>query len=244
MSLIDTYLDEIQARIAKLHATRMEQITQAADVCAECLMKKGVVHIHDTGHMVSAELINRAGGIVAFTRLNLSLNIDNTNKYRATQPNPNGPQLGFIPYALRASNVRPGDVIIIGSVSGRTAPQVELALQAREMGIKTIALTAVAHSSQLKSEHPSGKRLFEATDLVLDHPTEYGDAMLTVPGVEHPVIPSSGILGAVMLWSVAAGIIERMTAAGMPPTVYRSVNLPGGTDSVKAVEQQYVEKGY
>jgi uncharacterized phosphosugar-binding protein len=244
MSLIDTYLNEIQARIAKLQATRMSQIEQAADVCAKSLMNKNVVHIHDTGHMVSAELIGRAGGLVAFSRLNLTMNIDNPNKYRATQPNPNGPQLGYIPFALRASNVRPGDVIIIGSVSGRTAPQVELAIQAREMGVTTIGLTAVAHSSQLKSEHPTGKRLFEAVDLVLDHPTEYGDAMLDIPGVDHKALPSSGVLGAIMLWSVSAGIIERMVAAGMPPTVYRSVNLPGGTDSVKGVEQQYAERGY
>jgi uncharacterized phosphosugar-binding protein len=244
MTLTDTYLNEVQSRIAKMQATRMSQIDAAAELCANSLMRKGVIHIHDTGHMVSAELVNRAGGFLAFSRLNLMMNVDNPNKYRASQPNPNGPQLGFMPYALRASNVRPGDVIIIGSVSGRTALQVELALQAREMGIPTIALTAVAHSSQLTSEHPSGKRLFEATDLVLDHPTEYGDAMFTVPGLEYPVIPSSGILGAVMLWSVAAGIIDRMVAAGMPPTVFRSVNLPGGGDMIKAVEQQYVEKGY
>lgn len=244
MTLIDTYLNEIQARIAKLQATRMAQIEQAADVCAGCLMNKGVVHIHDTGHMVSAELVNRAGGFLAFSRLNLSMNIDNPNRLRAAQPNPNGPQLGFMPYALRASNVRPGDVIIIGSVSGRTAPQVELALQAREMGVTTIALTAVAHSSKLASEHPTGKRLFEVADLVLDHPTEFGDAMLTVPELEYPVIPSSGILGAVMLWSVSAGIIERMVAAGRPPTVFRSVNLPGGADMMKTVEQEYIEKGY
>jgi len=76
MSLIETYLNEIQARIAKLQATRMSQIEQAADICAKCLMAKNVVHVHDTGHMVSAELIGRAGGLVAFSRLNLSMNID------------------------------------------------------------------------------------------------------------------------------------------------------------------------
>ncbi len=244
MSLIETYLNEIQSRIARMQATRLAQIEQAADACARSLMAKGVVHIHDTGHLVSAELINRAGGLVAFSRLSLGLNVDNPNKHRAAQPNPYGPQLGFIPHALRASNVRPGDVVIIGSVSGRTAPQVELALQAREFGCTTIALTAVAHSSQLTSEHASGKRLFEATDLVLDHPTEYGDAMLDVPGVQHKVLPSSGILAATMLWAVVAGIVERMAAAGMPPTVYRSVNLPGGPESVKAMDQQYAERGY
>jgi hypothetical protein len=35
-----------------------------------------------------------------------------------------------------------------------------------------------------------------------------------------------------------------MAAAGMPPTVYRSVNLPGGPESVKAMDQQYAERGY
>lgn len=244
MSLVETYLNQIQSRIAALHATRMGQIEQAAEACAQCLMRKGVVHIHDTGHLVSAELIKRAGGLVAFSRLNLGLNIDNPNLYRAAQPNPYGPQLGFVPFALRASHVRPGDVLIIGSVSGRTALQVELALQARDMGVTTIALTAVAHSSQLTSEHPSGKRLFEVTDLLLDHPTDYGDAMIEVPGLPHKALPSSGILAAAMLWAVTAGVIERMVAAGMPPTVYRSVNLPGGPESVQAMERQYVEQGY
>jgi len=244
MTLIDTFFSEIQSRIARMQATRMAQIEAAADACARCLMARGVVHIHDTGHLVSAELVNRAGGLVAFTRLNLGLNIDNPNKHRATQPNPNGPQLGFLPYALRASNVRPGDVIVIGSVSGRTAPQVELAIQARAMGVTTIALTAVAHSSQLTSEHPTGKRLFEATDLVLDHPTDYGDAMIEAPGLQHKALPSSGLLAATMLWAVAAGAIERMAAAGMPPTIYRSVNLPGGPASVAAMDQQYAERGF
>lgn len=243
MTLIKTYFEEIQARITRMQAERSADIERAADACAQCLLKKGVVHIHDTGHLVSAELINRAGGFVAFSRFSMGLNVDNPNKYRATQPNPNGPQLGYIPYALRASNVRPGDVLIIGSVSGRTAPQVELALQAREMGVYTIALTAVAHSSKLQSEHPSGKRLFEVVDLVLDHPTDYGDAMLDVEGLPYKAVPSSGVLAAIMLWAVSAGTIERMVAAGVVPTIYRSVNLPGGVDSVKAVEQQYVERG-
>jgi uncharacterized phosphosugar-binding protein len=57
-------------------------------------------------------------------------------------------------------------------------------------------------------------------------------------------VPSSGVLAAIMLWAVSAGIIERMVAAGVVPTIYRSVNLPGGVDSVKAVDQQYIERGY
>ncbi|MGQ9816051.1 MAG: sugar isomerase domain-containing protein, partial [Candidatus Roseilinea sp.] len=218
MSLIDVYFNQIQSRIATLQTERRSQIEQAAEACAQCLMCRGVIHIHDTGHLVSAELIHRAGGLAAFSRLNLGLQIDNPNPYRAAQANPYGQQVCCVPVALRASLVRPGDVLIIGSVSGRTALQVELALQAREMGVTTIALTSVAHSSQLSSEHPSGKRLFEVTDLLLDHPTDYGDAMIEVAGLRDKILPSSGILAATMLWAVTAGIVERMMAAGMAPT--------------------------
>ena len=76
----------------------------------------------------------------------------------------------------------------MGSVSGKTANVVELALQARAHGLTVIALTALAYSSQLASEHPSGKRLYEVADLALDNHAPFGDAMLAVEGW---IIPSA-----------------------------------------------------
>lgn len=76
---------------------------------------------------------------------------------------------GLAAYALRASGALPGDVMIIGSVSGKTMNVIDLAIEAKKFGLKIIALTSMAYSAQVKSEHSSGKRLFECADIVLDN---------------------------------------------------------------------------
>ena len=135
-------------------------------------------------------------------------------------------------------------MLFVGSVSGKTANVVELALQARAHGLTVIALTALAYSSKLASEHPSGKRLYEVADLVLDNHAPYGDALLEVEGLDYPICPASGIGAAVTLWAVVAGIVEEMLRRGLKPTVFPSVNRPDGKTLVSQVEAEARRKGY
>jgi uncharacterized phosphosugar-binding protein len=132
----------------------------------------------------------------------------------------------------------------VGSVSGKTANVVELALQARLHGLTAIALTSLAYSARLESEHPSGKRLYEAADFVLDNHAPYGDAMLEVEGLDYPICPASGIGAAAILWGVVAGIVEEMLAMGLSPTVFPSVNRPEGRGLVSQAEAEAMRKGY
>ena len=66
--LIQRYFEALQERIAAI-AADTEPIEDAANLCADALAAGGAVHIFDSGHLVSHELINRAGGLVAFSRL-------------------------------------------------------------------------------------------------------------------------------------------------------------------------------
>jgi len=242
--LINAYFEALVGKLRDLQRLEGPRIAQLADICAKSIAAGGVLHLFDTGHMVTSELVNRAGGLLAISPLSFSINVNNPNLHRDRQkpaPPPGDPEL--VSLALRRSNVRPGDVLVIGSVSGKGALPVELALQARAMGVTTVALTAVTYSSQLTSEHPSGKLLFQAADLVIDNHADYGDAMLEVEGFDRKVCPASGICAAAALWALTAGIVERMVAAGVPPTVYSSVNKPGGPEDVKAVQAAYAERG-
>lgn len=248
MSLAQRYFERLHAQLEELARRSLPAIEQAADKCAECLLRGGVIHVYDTGHLVSRELINRAGGLAAFTPLSFELNVHNPNPYREAQ-GINGhthPETvrAIVRAALDRSRVVSGDVLIIGSVSGKTPFPVELALQARARGVFTIGLTALDYSSQLRSEHESGKRLFEVVDLVIDNAAPYGDAMLTLEGVEVPFCPASGISAAAALWAVVAGIVERMTAAGKPPTIFASINRPDGMERYKQSVEQYRQRGY
>jgi uncharacterized phosphosugar-binding protein len=243
--LIETYFEKLKARIDAI-AADTEPIGKAARLCADALAGGGAVHVFDSGHLVSHELIRRAGGLVAFNRLAFGLNIDNPVFARSPQAPAEGNALsyGYIEHIFESNQLRPGDVLFVGSVSGKSANVVELALQARAHGLTVIAITGMAYSPKLTSQHPSGQRLFEAADMVLDNHAPYGDAMMTVEGLDYPVIPASGIGAVAVLWGVVAGIIEEMLAQGLKPTVFPSVNRPNGPALVSEVEQMAAKKGY
>ena len=243
MSLIDQYYSALQGKIAEI-AAHPEPIRQAAQICADALSQGGVVHIFDSGHMVSSELINRAGGLVAFAPLSFGLNVTNTVKTCAAAPDQPSRSYGYIAHVFDTNQLREGDVLIVGSVSGKTANVVELALQAKAHGLTVIALTSLAYSSRLTSEHPSGKRLFETADLVLDNHAPFGDAMLPVEGLEYAIAPASGLGAAAVLWGMVAGIVEELLARGLTPTVFPSVNRPDGWALVKHAEEEALRKGY
>jgi len=135
-------------------------------------------------------------------------------------------------------------VLFIGSVSGKSKNVVELAIQAREMGVTVVAITSLEYSSRLQSEHPTGKRLYEVADLTIDNHAPYGDAMLEVEGLDVKACPASGLAAACIMWAITAGIIERLLERGLVPTVYRSVNAPGGPEDVRSRQERYKELGY
>lgn len=248
MELPKAYFERVQAQIKELERRSLPAIEQAVARCVECLQRGGVIHVYDTGHLVSRELINRAGGLACFTPFHFDLQVSNPNPYREAQ-GINGetrPETvrAIVSSALNRSRIVHGDVLIIGSVSGKTPFPVELALQARERGVFVIALTALDYSSQLQSEHASGKRLFEVADLVIDNAAPYGDGMMTLPGSEVPFCPASGIGAVVALWAVVAGIVERMVELGHPPTVFASINRPDGHERYKQSIETYRQRGY
>jgi uncharacterized phosphosugar-binding protein len=242
--LIERYFDALENRLASIRS-QAEPIRAAALLCADTLANGGALHIFDSGHMVSSELVHRAGGLAAFSPLTFGLNVSNPVKTRTDTALPDN-QLSYvyIQHVFLTNQLRAGDVLIVGSVSGKTANVVEVALQAKAHGLKVIALTALAYSAKLESEHPSGKRLYEVADLVLDNHAPYGDAMLTIEGLDYPACPASGLGAATVLWAVTAGIIEEMLARGLKPTVYPSVNRPDGRTVLNQVEAEAARKGY
>jgi uncharacterized phosphosugar-binding protein len=241
--LIEQYFSALQAKMAEI-AADTEPIERAAVLCSQALANGGVIHIFDSGHMVSSELVNRAGGLVALSALSFQLNVVNPVKSRAPQPDEGSLSYAYIGHVFETNQLRKGDVLFVGSVSGKTANVVELALQARARGLTVIALTALAYSSRLVSEHPSGQRLYEAADLVLDNHAPYGDAMLVVPGLDYPICPASGLDAAAIMWAVVAGIIEELLVRGLKPTVFPSVNRPDGKSLVSQVDAEALRKGY
>ena len=121
-----------------------------------------------------------------------------------------------------------GDVVIVHSVSGRNAVPVDFALRCREKGARVICLTSVETENSVTSRHPSGKRLMDVSDLVIDNCGCVGDGSVSVAGFPEKVAPTSTAVGAAILNAVVARTVELIVEAGGKPPVFRSANVDGG----------------
>jgi uncharacterized phosphosugar-binding protein len=241
------YLNVVRDVLDRIQQTQLDAIDAAAELIAASAVEGGAWHLHDTGHMVSQELIHRAGGLLLITPLTYSFGVNNpvrASEKRKGKETVRGDRIvGVGQRIVESSNMLPGDVLTIGSVSGRNASSIDLALAAREAGIKVVAVTSVAYSSSVSSTHPSGLRLFEAADLALDNCGVPGDAALTVEGLDTPFGPTSGIGAACVCWCVCAQVVERLLARGHKPSVFKSANLDGGPEFNRAAEEGFRQRG-
>jgi uncharacterized phosphosugar-binding protein len=160
----------------------------------------------------------------------------------ATDPEAEGkierdPALAEYIYAL-APGVQPQDVFLIASNSGGNGSIVEFARLVKEKGHQVIAVTSLAHTTQVTSRHPSGLRLFEVADIVLDNGAPYGDAVLPLPG-GGAACGLSSITAALLAQMMVAETLSRLVERGVTPPVYLSANIPEGDAHNDALEARY-----
>lgn len=242
MTLLDRYTKRINEQFEKVETTQREAIIAVGNAMAKCVEQGGAVHSFDTGHIIDSELIGRGGGLMLLQRLRYDLSVL-SDAHDRDRSNIDQSIEGLAAYALRLSKVKPGDMLIIGSVSGKSAHVVDLAIEAKKFGVTVVAMTSVEYSSSVPSLHSSGKRLFECADYVLDNCAPMGEGMLEVPGIKAHFGAASGLSAALIMWSVCAQAIDKMLEDGYTPSVYMSDNVIGGMDYNAKLLEHYKKTG-
>ncbi|MCQ2446960.1 MAG: sugar isomerase domain-containing protein [Clostridia bacterium] len=241
--LLDKYNEHVDALISKVRTTQRENIIKAGKMIAEAVKDGACVHIHDTGHIIDSELIFRGGGFLMYKQFKYRLEVIDPVRKR-DRSDLDTSMAGLAEYAIKASGARPGDVMILGSVSGRNVPVVDLAIAAKKFGMKIIVVTSMSYTTQVKSDHPSGLRLFELADIVLDNCAPAAEAMMEVDGIEARMCAASGIAATLILWSVTCVAAEELLAMGITPSVLKSANFPGGNEYNKELIERYEKTGF
>jgi uncharacterized phosphosugar-binding protein len=127
---------------------------------------------------------------------------------------------------------------VIASNSGINGSVVEMALLVKERGHPLIAITSLRHTARMPSRHPSGRRLADIADVVLDNAAPYGDALLPLPG-GGAACAISTITSALLAQLVLAEVVRRYLDAGQDPPIYLSANMAGGDEHNRALEARY-----
>ena len=238
-------LDDYQARVRQLlqdvDDTQRENIIKVGKMILETIENGGNIYLHGICHQIEMDLYNRGGGPSFYRVLHYKLDVQSDARVRDRSDLDLNME-GFASYVLKASTIRPNDLLIVGSVSGRTAGIVDLAWEAKKMGVKVVAMSSMVYAKAVDAVHSSGKKLYEFVDLTLDNCAPAAEAMLDVEGIEANFAAASGIASSYILWSVTAVVLEEMQKKGMTPLLFKSANFPGGPDYNNNVVRPHYEK--
>ncbi len=184
------YFDEATRRLASLFDDQRDALDRAAALCTDAIAADGLVHLFGCGHsrMMCEEMTPRQGCFVGWhTIVELGLTFHNLIV------GPNGLRqslhlektLGYAEQILRNFAFGPKDVMIVISTSGIREVIIEMAEGADKRGLAVIALVSRAHCAQARPAHPSGKKLIDVAEVVLDNGAPVGDSLLDIEGCRN-----------------------------------------------------------
>ena len=242
---LELFWQEASRVIERIRQTQADAIRQVGRVFADCLEHDGVIQAYGTGHSraFAMELAGRAGGLVPVNRIDLE---DLALRARWSLERVRSPDIERDLEAGKAIlpcyRIEPQDVFIIASNSGVNVAIVEVAQEVKQRGHLLVAVTALDHSRQMESRHPSGKKLYELADIVIDNCGPFGDALLALPGGGGKACSISSISGALIGQMITAETLGNLIARGMEPPVFLSANVPGGIEHGQRLQQRYVDR--
>src|SRR6516225_3514308 len=242
----ERFYHDALARLGQLLDGQRDALDRAAGLCVGAIAADGLVHLFGAGHsrMLCEEMTPRQGCFVGWhTIVELGLT------YHNLIVGPNGLRqslhlektLGYAEQILRNYAFGPKDVMIVISTSGIREVIVEMAEGARQRGLKVIGVVSRAHCEQAKPAHPSGKKLLDVTDVILDNGAPVGDSLLDLHGCRHKTGPFSTLGGALIMNMLRCEVAQRLVDRGIEPVFLPSHQFVGNRTVQEQLEYFYAQ---
>ncbi|WP_206341380.1 sugar isomerase domain-containing protein [Streptomyces ureilyticus] len=233
----------IVEQIAESQAGAVEA---AAQIAAGSIAADGVVYTFGTGHsrMPVEEIFPRYGSYPGFQPL-----VELSMTFHTQVVGANGQRQamfierveGLADQILANFRLRPSDSMFIFSVSGLNAVPIEMAMGAKKAGLPVIAATSLQETNAAEPRHPSGSRLADHADVVIDLGSPVGDAICHVDGLDVPVGPVSTFTAIAVVNEIKVRVAELLAERGAMPPVITSSRLVGADRSNELFEGAYLE---
>ncbi|NKC59079.1 SIS domain-containing protein [Vagococcus fluvialis] len=234
------YMDKVTEILKVVKENESGVIQEAIDLMTEANLNKQSVFIFGASHagILMEEMYYRAGGMMTINPIfGREVMLDRSPITFTSQME----RLeGYGTSLASTVDFKENDVLILHSVSGRNPIIIDIAIAAREKGVKLIGLTNVSYSKSVTSRHSSGKRLFEVVDIVIDNHGDIGDACCDIKGIEQKVGASSTVVGASILNTIIVETCQKLVDSGVKyPPIFYSANLDGGDQLNQNLYEQY-----
>lgn len=236
-----TFFETILECIDYVAEKERKNIEAAAKMMGECMNENGVVQLFGLGHgkEFAMELGYRAGGLMPFHKVETR---DLALRGVVSEDELNAPEFAHNPEnahkLLGLYRIEKEDMYILVGDSGTEAILVETALVAKSEGKKVIAVVSKKLAEMKESTHPTGKKLTDLADLVIDTHADASDAVLSIDGV-HKMNHTGTIIGNVIAQMITAETYRYLTENEHECPVLLSANLKGADVHNKRLSDKY-----
>ncbi|MBE3559892.1 MAG: SIS domain-containing protein [Ktedonobacteraceae bacterium] len=242
------FFHALQEVYQQIEETQLETICKVAQWGADAIAADRLILLFGSGHsfLATMDTFPRIGSYPGWLPIH-----ELSTSYIATVMGNQGLRQtlylekieGFGRLVLENYRLDPRDVMVVISNSGVNPMGIDVALSAREQGLKTVAITSLAHSQQSGSRHSTGKRLFEVCDAVIDTCVPQGDSLVSIAGFPHKVASASTIASCIIMQSLAAEVARTLAERGISMPVFPSHNA-GGSEEQRAAVEKMIDTWY
>jgi uncharacterized phosphosugar-binding protein len=241
------WLSNARAVMDDIQATQLPAIRQAAELMADSIAAERWVHTFGCGHATIPveEMYPRIGGFVGFhpivelpltffTRITGEMGIHQFLFLERAE--------GYGQAIMKAYTFDPRDTMWIFSHTGINNVNIDVALRAKELGLKVVATGSAEQAASSTPRHPSGKKLFDLADVVIDTRVPAGDSSVPLTGHQDKVGPVSTMAFVTVVWMTITTVAELLAARGVRLFIHPSHNVPGDTtahDRLDAALREY-----
>lgn len=224
------YLEKIVANLKKIESEEAESLTLAKEAVAEVIKNDGLIFVFGCGHshLPGLDAFYRAGGLANVSPM---LDTDLMLHNGAAKSSRMEKMSGIAKEIFRRYVPTKNDMLFVFSASGKNRLPIEMAIAAKEAGIKTVGISSSSYFER-------GGELHKYVDIHIDCKIPYGDACISVGDAKMGGLSTSAacfILNTALIEGAKTALQE-----GVNPPVYLSGNIDGGREHNVVLENLYL----
>ena len=233
------YINKIKDILDEIIDTQADKLDQTIDLMFETFTQGNSIYVFGATHagMMAEEMYGRAGGLMITNPIFNPTLMLNTFPITVTSDMERLPGFGNI--LINNLRPNPGDLVILHSVSGRNSVSIDMAIQAKELGMKVVTVTSYDYGRNITSRHPSGKMLAEFADISIDNCGVYGDGCIPMGEQGIKAGATSTMAGCGIANILTVGFAQKCEEAGIEPPLFESGNKDGEQDRTLRLIQKY-----
>lgn len=236
------WLNRSREVMERIEATQLDNIRKAAELMAASIAAGRWVHTFGCGHATIPveEMYPRIGGFVGFhpmIELPLSFFTHIVGEMGVRQFVFLEGVEGYGRRIMDSYTFDPRDTMWIFSHTGINSVNIDVALRARELGMKVVVCGSAAGAESRRSRHSSGRTLFDAADVVVDNCAELTDASVPIKNHRDRIAPVSTMAFVSLVWMIIATVAEILVDQGVKLYIHPSHNQPGDTTAHERLDE-------